>query len=252
MRVPSSKVVVGGPKGLPLLSKNWIGPSPWYVFPSLLSVTVKSIDANLLGVASGLYVQNRPTTRTLRSPTRFHAPHAVLARAAGVKSGCPLPLNVPPPPHSSNAPNGGNELSGAETTVRLRHRPTISSVSCSSLLLPAPALAGMASAASAPLAPRNIPAPLSMWRRLTLKSCCPRKSFWLSRVPPAKWASVFLLSFFVMSGAPFSTSQPRGARRLHPLTIRLNAFSGELSMCCYLLVSPALAHGDESSGPLSF
>src|SRR5258708_8146239 len=104
MRVPSSKVVVGGPKGLPLLSKNWIGPSPWYVFPSLLSVTVKSIDANLLGVASWLYVQNRPTSRALPSPTPFQSPPAAPATPSVFTPPLPLPLPLPPLPLVSTLP----------------------------------------------------------------------------------------------------------------------------------------------------
>ena len=52
---------------------------------------MESRAANPLGVASALYVQNRATKWSLRSPTRFHVPHAVLARAAAIKSGCPLP-----------------------------------------------------------------------------------------------------------------------------------------------------------------
>src|SRR5215467_13550688 len=116
MRVPSSNVGIGGVKGLPLLSKNCVGPSPWYVFPSLLRVKVKSRVAKPVGLALASYVQIRAITRNCCGPILLHAPHAELSRAAGVKSGCPLPINVPPLPHNSKAGNE-KELSGAWTTV---------------------------------------------------------------------------------------------------------------------------------------
>jgi hypothetical protein len=116
MRVPSSNVGIGGPRGLPSLSKNCNVPSPRYVFPSLLRVYVKSPVPKPVGLALGSYVQTRRVTGNCRRPLCLHTPHAELSRAAGVKSICPLPIHVPSRPHNSKALNE-KELSGAWTTV---------------------------------------------------------------------------------------------------------------------------------------
>ena len=82
-------------------------------------------------------------------------------------------------------------MSAVETTPA--HSPFIASRSRSSSSPAAPR--GAASAASAPLAPRTIPAPLSMRRRLTFKLTCSRTSFRIFGVwSPLNCACFVLLS----------------------------------------------------------
>ena len=83
MRVALNRLMVAGPNGLPVVSKNWRGPLPLKLLPFVLTVMSAPAAPKPLGCAFASYVQNRNVKRKRCGPTRLVAMNALLLSVCG-------------------------------------------------------------------------------------------------------------------------------------------------------------------------